>query len=155
MTRKLISLSKVNCHIFFCIQQKGYAPVSPGPMTDESAFVNVASKYQLPEYTTAFLLAKDVSMIFRGIDASTSSLVLKQSALSHFSGSYGPFSAAPSFSAGHTASNLQVSSQSDGLHVDIPGAQVIGYYTAVLPSWANGVNWQITAASFSFGYVFT
>lgn len=102
-------------------------------MTDESDFVKVANKYQLPEYTTAFLLAKDVRLIFRGIDASTSSLALKESALSQFGGSYGPFSAASSFSHGHVSSDLEVSSQSDGLHIDIPGAQIVGFYTSVLP----------------------
>ena len=88
--------------------------------------------YLLPEYTTGFLLAKDVSMTFRGVESSTSSEALKQSASGSLSFGYGPFSISPSVSHGHSSSHLQVSSESDGLHIEIPGAQIIGYFTGVV-----------------------
>ena len=106
-------------------------------MKDENSYVNEAIKYQLPEYTTAFLLAKDISMRFRGIDSNTTSYAIQESASGRLSGSYGPFSASASFSYGHKSNNLKVSSQPDGFQIDIPGAQIIGYCTAVLPKFPN------------------
>lgn len=106
-------------------------------MDKEAEYIKKAEKYQLPEYTTGFLLAKDISMHFQGIDTSAVSHAVQESASARLSGSYGPFSASASFSYGHESSNLQVSSQADGLQIDIPGAQVIGYYTSVLPKFPN------------------
>ena len=119
----------------FSVQDKDANRVSPGPMQDEQAYVNEAMKDQLPEYTTGFLLAKDISMRFRGVDSATTSHAIQESASSHISGSYGPFSASASFSYGHKSSNLKVSSQADGFQIDIPGAQIIGYFTSVLPKF--------------------
>lgn len=104
-------------------------------MSDEFTYVKEAESYQLPEYTTAFLLAKDISLRFRGLHSSTISHTVESSASAQFSGSYGPFSASASYSQGHHSSHLKVSSLSDGLHIDIPGAQIIGYYTSVLPKF--------------------
>ena len=119
----------------FTFQDKGVNPVSPGPMKDEKSYVNEAINYQLPEYTTAFLLAKDISMRFRGVDSDTASHAIQESALAQLSGSYGPFRAKSSLGYGHKSSNLKVSSQADRLQIDIPGAQIIGYYTSVLPKF--------------------
>lgn len=66
--------------------------------------------FLLPEYTTGFLLAKDVSMSFRGVNSSTVSHVLQQSASGKLSGHYGPFKVSTSFSYGHKSSSLKVSS---------------------------------------------
>ena len=96
-------------------------------------YVSAAENTQLPEYTTGFLLAKEISMKFRGVDSFTSSRALQESASASLSGHYGPFRASSSFSYGHQSSNLKVSSSSDGLQIDIPGAQIIGYYTSVFP----------------------
>ena len=104
-------------------------------MPDESNYIKKAENYQLPEYTTGFLLAKDISMHFQGVDSITTSHAVQESASARLSGSYGPFSASASFSYGHSSSNLQVSSQANGLQIDIPGAQIIGYYTSVLPKF--------------------
>lgn len=126
------------CHawviIFYCalFSQQSDTPVSPGPMRPEKKYLQMASDYILPEYTTGFLLAKDISMTFRGVDSSTTSHALQTSASGSMSGSYGPFSASGSFSYGHKSSSLKVSSNSDGLQINIPGAQIIGYYTSLL-----------------------
>ena len=74
-------------------------------------------------------------MRFRGVDSSTVSHAVQESASASLSGSYGCFSASASFSYGHTSSSLKVSTQADGLQIDIPGAQIIGYYTSVLPKF--------------------
>ena len=102
-------------------------------------YVTAAEKTQLPEYTTGFLLAKEISMKFRGVDSSTSSHAVQESASASLSGGYGPFSAKASFSYGHQSSNLKVSSTSDGLQINIPGAQIIGYYTSVLPRFPDAL----------------
>lgn len=94
-------------------------------------------EYSLPEYTTGFLLAKDITMTFRGIKTSATSHAVHQSASGMLAGSYGPFSASSSSSFGGDSSNLRVSSRSDGLHMEIPGAQVIGYYTSVMDRFPN------------------
>lgn len=106
-------------------------------MINEQDYIAKVNKghYQLPEYTTGFLLAKDVSMSFRGVDSSTVSHALKESASAKLSVGYGPFKASGSFGYGHQSSSLKVSSQSYGLKIDIPGAQIIGYYTSVLPEF--------------------
>ena len=62
-------------------------------MKDEKSYMNETMKYQLPEYGTAFLLAKQILMRFRGVDSKTTSHAIQESASAHLSGSYGPFSA--------------------------------------------------------------
>ena len=104
-------------------------------MLNESEYVNAALKTQLPEYTTGFLLAKDVSMRFRGVSNNATSHALQESASGTFSGGFGPFSVSSSFSYGHVSTKVHVSAQSNGLQIDIPGAQIIGYYTSVLPKF--------------------
>ena len=123
--------------ILYYLQENGVHPVSPGAMSNEIRYVTLAKDCLLPEYTTAFLLAKDLSLKFRGADSNTTSHAVQMSASAHLKGSYGPFSASASFSYGHQSSNLKVSSLSDGLQIDIPGAQIIGYYTSVLPKFPN------------------
>ena len=105
-------------------------------MTDQNTFIKMASDYQLPEYTTGFLLAKDVSMTFRGLETSSNSHAMKLSVSGKLSIGWGPFTlGSGSLSSGKTSSSMKVSSQSDGLHIDVPGAQIIGYYTSVLPKF--------------------
>lgn len=125
--------------MFFSLQQKGAKEVSPGQVKGKNSvtFVNEAEKYQLPEYTTGFLLAKNISIKFRGIDSSMTYYALQQSASASLSGGFGCFSVSASFDYGHSYTNLKVSSTSDGLQIDIPGAQIIGYYTSVLPKFPN------------------
>lgn len=117
------------------LQQNDANKVSPGSKSDESSYIEEALKCDLPEYTTGFLLAKDVSMSFRGVHSKTISHAMKTSTAGSFSIGVGPFSAAASGSHGHESSHLAVSSHSDGLQINIPGAQIIGYFTSVLPEF--------------------
>ena len=87
----------------------------------------------LPEFVSAFMLAKDIEMEFLGVDSKTKGHTLQQSASGRLSGSYLTFSASSSFSYGSTSSSLQTESTADGLKFKIPGAQLIGYYTTLLP----------------------
>lgn len=106
-------------------------------MMAENDYVQAASSksYQLPEYTTGFLLAKDVKMQFSGVDSATASHAIQQSAAGSLSFSLGPFKAKGSFSAGHKSSSLKVSTSANSLQIEVPGAQIIGYYTSVLPKF--------------------
>ena len=47
-----------------------------GAKTDENVYVNTTQNYLLPEYTTGFLLAKEVSMTFTGMDTEASSHII-------------------------------------------------------------------------------
>lgn len=123
------------------VQQSTSSLVSPGPKLDESEYVQTANstsqsqRYLLPEYTTGFLLAKDVSLTFRGLNSSHSRHAVQLSTTGSFYAGFGPFVASSSFSYAHASSHLRVYSVSNGLHIDIPGAQIIGYYTSVLPKF--------------------
>ena len=90
-------------------------------------------KFMLPEFASAFLLAKDVELEFSGIDTSTRSHAVEQSASGKLSGNYLCFSASASADYGRRDSNLQIESTVDGLKIKIPGAQLIGYYSTLLP----------------------
>ena len=92
-----------------------------------------SKSYLMPQFVNAFLLAKDVSLEFRGVDSSVQSRALQESASAHMSGNYGPFSASASFNYGKSESHMQAESTADGLRIKIPGAQLIGYYVTVLP----------------------
>lgn len=120
------------------MQQNTASRVSPGPMTDEEKYINEASgTYLLPEYTTGFLLAKDVSMSFRGVKSKTISHAMKTSTAGSLSVGVCGISASASSSYAASSSHLSVSSHSDGLQINVPGAQIIGYYTSVLPKFPN------------------
>ena len=74
-------------------------------------------------------------MNFRGAESNTTRHALSESSSARLQGGYGPFNVGGSFSYGRKSSNLKVSSLSDGLQISIPGAQIIGYYTSVLPKF--------------------
>ena len=89
--------------------------------------------YLLPEYVNAFLLAKDIELNFIGVDASAKSHFMEQSASATVSGHYLCFSASASASYGSSESSLQTESTATGLKIRIPGAQIIGYFTKLMP----------------------
>lgn len=118
------------------MQRRDKVYVSPG-YAPENAFVDsvntTAVTYLLPQYATAFLLAKDVSLEFSGMSASVRASSLSESASAHVSGHYGPFRASASFSYANQQSRMKAESTADGLRITIPGAQIIGYYTDIVP----------------------
>ena len=110
--------------------------MSPGTLSEVN-FVNAISsgKYLLPEYCTAFLLAKDVYLEFSGMSSDDVEDATRTAGNGHFSGSYGPFSAGETLQYNHQTHYTQASSASNGLNIKIPGAQIIGYYTSVIPKF--------------------
>ena len=77
-------------------------------------------------------------MEFSGIDNSAQGSALKTSASAQMSGHFGPFSASSSFNYGHSKVKMSAETTADGLKIRIPGAQVIGYYTTILPCFPHG-----------------
>ena len=120
---------------------------SPGPHLTEADFINAASGgdgpddfiYRLPEYVTSFLLAKEIELEISSGSGNFFRTFMRET-------SYHRFSAALNvlfFKAGFSAESPQASSEAktrihrtaNGLKIKIPGAQLIGYYTRVLPKF--------------------
>lgn len=89
--------------------------------------------YILPHYVTGLLLARNVEVEFSIADASVSARAVRQSTSIGVSGRVAFWSASFSTSFGHSERTMSVESSATGLRVSIPGAQVIGYYTQVVP----------------------
>ena len=85
----------------------------------------------------AFLLAKDIELEFRGISSSTTAHMLSRSVEGSVGITYGPFTLGASPSVGYSSDSSHVSTEAtaDGIRVRVPGAQVIGYYTTVVPKF--------------------
>ena len=92
-------------------------------------------KYLLYQYSTAFLMAKEVTMEFSGLDASTKRSALSVSFGAAAKGNYGPFTFGGSTSTSGSHSSMKASSTANGLKIDIPGAQIIGYYCDIVPKF--------------------
>ena len=110
--------------------------VSPGRGETEVDFYNLlrtSNQYKLPEYTTAFLLARNIELEFSGVDEKT--VASTMSRMSHFSGGGGFlfFHASASVTSTKQTSDVQVKRTANGMKINIPGAQIIGYYTETLP----------------------
>ena len=95
--------------------------------------------YLLPEFVSAFLLAKDIEMEFTGIDSETQVFMKQQSAERKLSGNFACFTASSAFDYGDADINIHTESTIDGLKIKIPGAQAIGYYTTILPCFPNNL----------------
>ena len=116
---------------------------SPGRAYSEIEFINEINGkaerrdtiYQLPEYVTSFLLASDIELEFSNINRKTFSETV--SIFSHTSvhASYYCFSASFSSSSGNYKSRSSVHRTANGMKIKMPGAQIIGYYTQILPKF--------------------
>ncbi len=111
--------------------------VAPGPMSDEIKFIKdiVDKNYLLPEYVTSFLLARNVQLEFKGITADVAAHAVSVSHRASVSGGWGPFRGSFSYSYGRRERTFSAEASSNGLRITIPGAQVIGYITQVMPKF--------------------
>ena len=119
--------------------------VSPGPMSEAEFVREVTSSYGttnpsylLPQYVTGLLLSRNVEVEFTTSDASTSTHAVRVASSASVSGGIGPWRASVSYSGGHSRRTMNFASTATGLRVTIPGAQVIGYYTQVVPHFPKG-----------------
>ena len=128
------------------VQGKRDKPISPGYMKEEDFYKEVTKDstygplYQLYQYPTAFLLAKDITMDFIGLSDETKHTALASSFGASLLGSYGPISFGDPIPASGSHSHMQASPTANGLKVYIPGAQIIGYYCDVVPKFPNTID---------------
>ena len=97
-------------------------------------------RYKLPEYTTGFLLARKIELVFNGLDAET--VTSAMSSMSHTSGGGGflCFHASASVTKTKDTSHVSVKRTANGMSISIPGAQAIGYFTQVVPKFPGNQN---------------
>ena len=113
--------------------------MSPGPK-DEGTFRdyvagNKQNRYLLPEYVTGFLLARNIKLQFSGVDAKSASHLTQMMVGVSFSASYQMFSLSASVGVNKMKQSVTADRTANGMVINIPGAQVIGYYTTVLPKF--------------------
>ena len=113
------------------------AYVSPGPQKEKALRDAInglnSNLYLFPEYITSFVLARDVKIHFSGVDASSVSHAMQMMVGGAFSGSISTFSLTPTFGFDRTKQSVTADRTADGMIINIPGAQIIGYFTEVLP----------------------
>ena len=93
------------------------------------------NRYLMPEYVTGFLLARNVKLQFSRVDARSTSHLTQLTVGTKFSASYKMFTLSGAVGVGHQKQSTTVDRTSDGMIINIPGAQVIGYYTTLLPKF--------------------
>ena len=117
---------------------------APGKQISEKEFIAKITQesviYRLPEYVTSFLLARDVELEFdgsfnRNVYRNTVSCMTRSCPANYFYFSTSIPIASYSRSSGQTSksSKSKVHRTANGMKIQIPGAQVIGYYTQKLP----------------------
>lgn len=115
------------------------AYVSPGRDFEEDEFVRKLSdaslSYKLPEYTTAFLLARKIELEFSGVDSNVVTHAMSEASHTSGGGGFFCFRASASVTKTKQTSHVQVKKTASGMSISIPGAQIIGYYTQVLPKF--------------------
>ena len=113
--------------------------MSPPPSPEKVLrnYINGGDKnlYLLPEYVTSFLLAHNVKLQFSGLDSSSVSHAMQMMAGGSFSASYNMFSMSASVGVGKEKQRVTADTTANGMIINIPGAQVIGFYTQVMPQF--------------------
>lgn len=114
--------------------------ISPGRgYQDENAYYSALTsserRYKLPEFTTSFLLARNIELTFSGLDSSTSNYYMSRVTSSSGSGGFLFFRVQHSETKTKQVSHVVASKSASGMRIKIPGAQVIGYYTETLPKF--------------------
>ena len=125
-------------NILTSLQLDKEARISPGEMTENEFIKELTGAnrgYLLPQYVTGLLLSRNVKIQFRGIKANTAAHAVRVLTSTRLSGGFGPWRASTSFNYARSNRQFRSESSSNGLRITIPGAQVIGYYTQVMPKF--------------------
>ena len=113
--------------------------MSPGPLTESGLQAAIgglnSNRYLLPEYVTSFLLARNVKLEFFGIDSNTVSHGMQALSGVSFSASFGFFDLKAAVDDQGKKQHVTIDKTTTGISLTIPGAQIIGYYTNVLPKF--------------------
>ena len=124
---------------------KGSTFASPPPSSEDDLrkYINGerSHHYLLPEYVTSFLLARNLKLQFSGLKSSSVSHAMQVMTGTSFSASiFGVFGVSASAGVGKEKQSLTADRTANGMIITIPGAQVIGYYTQVMPEFPRGQN---------------
>ena len=117
--------------------------MSPGPKQTDREFVKAVQDstrtgqkhYRIPQYITGLLLCRNLDLEFSGLDQQASRSFVATSMSAGLDVGYGPFSLSSSFASSNQKASFNARSTATGLQVKAPGAQVIGYYTEVVPQF--------------------
>ena len=91
--------------------------------------------YVLPQYATGFLLSRNIELEFDNQDASYSARAVRTSFSASVSGRVGIWSGSVNTNYGSRRRTTRYETTANGLRISIPGAQLIGYYTQVVPKF--------------------
>ena len=108
-----------------------------------------SGRYLMPQFTSSLVLASNVSLFFPGlgswrdeqtndIDNHTSGIIttlMKYAYALTLEGGYGPFTLAPKGSIRKDVHNFRVERRNGGVLIRVPGAQVIGFVSTVVPKF--------------------
>ena len=117
------------------------AYVSPPPSTEAELADIINGKddniYVMPEYVTSFLLSRNVKLEFSDLDSKTVSTAMQ--VIAGISGGLNlpglPFGFNSRLSSHAGWKHMTADRTVDGMVIHIPGAQLIGYYTQVMPQF--------------------
>lgn len=128
--------------LLFSFQSESYENnvvyMSPGTsFSNDQSFYQELNRahYKLPEFPTGFLLARKVELEFSDVNYDVVTSAMSEATSVSGSVGYSFFSAHASYSKNKQTSHVQVQRTSSGMKISIPGAQIIGYYTKVLPKF--------------------
>ena len=94
----------------------------------------------MPEYVSSFLLARNVKLQFSGVDSSSVTKAMQLIAGGHLTAGLSTeiipvFSIEPSVGVQKGKQSVIADRTTNGMVIHIPGAQIIGYYTQVMPQF--------------------
>ncbi len=102
----------------------------------------------MPQFTSSMILATNLSLFFPGlgswrneqndIDNHTNAIInllMKYGYALTLEGGYGPFNLAPKGGSRKSNHNFRVERKSGGVLVQVPGAQLIGFVSSVVPKF--------------------
>lgn len=87
----------------------------------------------MPEYVTSFVMARKVKLQFSGLDSKSISKGVQTMAGASVTGSYSIFSFSSSVGVQKGKQSVTADRTANGMVIHIPGAQIVGYYTQVMP----------------------
>ena len=115
------------------------AYVSPPPSTERQLADIINGKhrniYLMPEYVTSFLLARNVKLQFSGLDSSSVSKAMQTVSDTSVNGNLGIFGFSVSVGKRKGRQSVTADRTANGMIIHIPGAQIIGYHTQVMPQF--------------------
>lgn len=113
--------------------------MSPGPLTERELIAAVGgdteSLYLMTEYVSSFLLARNLVLEFHGVDQRHVSSALRTFTGVHVAVTYSGIGVSAAVGVQRTEERVTADRTANGLRITVPGAQIMGYYTNVVPQF--------------------